>query len=254
MFMKRAVIVTGASVGIGRATAKAFGREGDYIIVGYVNDKAGAELTRRSIMDSGGKAEIFKADVSREEETKALVNFCVATYGCLDILINNAGITEFIPFSDLDSATAEVWDKLYRTNVEGAFFCSREAAKVMKQHNGGSIVLLASRAGLGPVGSSLPYSVSKAAVIHLTKCLAVTLGPEIRVNCISPGAIDNTRWNKACPNYDHEQYLVNSSKAAKLGRVGQPDDIANAIVFITSEKASYCTGSVLTVDGGSSLA
>ncbi len=253
MMKDKVVLVTGASVGIGRAAAIALGSQGARVVVNYVQAEDSARETVEAVIAAGGQAVACQGDVSREADAKRLVDFTVATYGRLDVLVNNAGITAFIPFSDLDGATAEVWDRLYRTNVEGAFFCSREAAKVMKAQGKGSIINLSSRAGMRPVGSSIPYSVSKAAVLHLTQCLAVTLAPEVRVNCISPGVIDNTRWNAGRENFDPDAYRQNAESITPLARMGVPEDIAKAVLYLASEDSSFCTGVNLPVDGGSVL-
>lgn len=253
MMKEKVVLVTGASVGIGRAAAIALGKEGAKVVVNYVHDENSARETMEAVIAAGGEAAICQADVSKEADAKRLVDFAVTTYGRLDVLVNNAGITAFIPFPDLDSATAEVWDKLYRTNVEGAFFCSREASKVMKAQGKGSIINLSSRSGMRPVGSSIPYAVSKAAVLHLTECLAVTLAPEIRVNCVSPGATGNTRWNAGRADFNEERYRANAEKGAPLHRLGAPDDIAKAILYLASDQSSFCTGINVPVDGGASL-
>lgn len=250
---EKVVIVTGASVGIGRAAAIALGEKGASVVVNYARSEDSAKETMEAVIAAGGQAVICQADVSKEADAKKLIDFTVATYGRVDVLVNNAGITAFIPFSDLDSATAEVWEKLYRTNVEGAFFCSREASKVMKAQGKGSIINLASKAGMRPAGSSIPYCVSKAAVIHLTECLAVTLAPEIRVNCVSPGLITNTRWNAGRADFNLEKYLADGAKSAPLNRIGEPDDIAKAILYLASDDSSFCTGVNIAVDGGATL-
>ncbi len=253
MIKEKVVIGTGASVGIGRAAAVALGGQGAKVVVNYVSARDSAQETADAVAAAGGQAVLCQADVSKEADAKRLVEFAVSTYGRLDVLVNNAGITAFIPFSDLDSATAEVWDRLYRTNVEGAFFCSREAAKVMKAQGKGSIINLSSRAGMRPVGSSIPYSVSKAAVLHLTECLAATLAPEIRVNCVSPGTIGGTRWNAGRVGFDEEAYRKNAESHTPLGRLGEPDDIAKAILYLASDDSCFCTGINIPVDGGACL-
>ena len=250
---EKVAIVTGASVGIGRTAAIALGSQGVKVVVNYVKSEESARETMDAVVQAGGQAVICQADVSREDDAKRLVQFAVSTFGRLDILVNNAGITAFIPFNDLESATADVWDRLYRTNVEGAFFCSREAAKVMKAQGNGSIINLSSRAGMRPVGSSIPYSVSKAAVLHLTECLAVTLAPEIRVNCVSPGTIANTRWNDGREGFDPDAYRRQAENSTPLHRMGQPEDIAKAIVYLASDDSSFCTGINIPVDGGACL-
>ncbi|MEA5010138.1 MAG: SDR family oxidoreductase [Angelakisella sp.] len=253
MMERQVVIITGASVGIGRAAAIAFGGQGAKVVVNYVSSEESAKETARAVIEAGGEAALCQADVSNPKDARRLVEFCVETFGRLDVLVNNAGITAFIPFGDLDSVTPEVWEKLYRTNVEGTFFCSREAARVMKPQGKGSIINLSSRAGMRPVGSSIPYGVSKAAILHLTECLAVTLAPQIRVNCVSPGTIGNTRWNQGRPNFDEETYRKNAENYTPMRRLGHPDDIVPAILYLASDASGFCTGINIPVDGGASL-
>ena len=247
---RQVVIVTGAAVGIGRAIAIAFGKRGASVIVNCSRSTEDACETVRLVKEAGGDGHVFQADVANEQQVREMMAFCEKTYGRLDVLVCNAGISKFIPFPDLDGATKEVWDELYQVNVEGMFFCAREASKLMHKNGGGNIVTISSQAGLRAFGSAIPYAVSKAAVVHLTECLAMTLAPDIRVNCVSPGVIENTRWNDGRPGYDPDKARVENSRQIPLKRVGQPEDIAQAVVFLASEEASYCTGVNLVVDGG----
>jgi 3-oxoacyl-[acyl-carrier protein] reductase len=244
------VLVTGASVGIGRQIAIAFARRNAHVVINYKKSEKEAEETLRLVNDSGGKGYLVQADVALDTEATRLVDEAVKILGRLDVLVNNAGVTKFIPFSNLDSVTAAVWDDLYKINVESVFFCSRADAKIMEpQDNGGCIINLASISGMLPRGSSIPYSVSKAAIIHLTKCLAQVLAPKIRVNSISPGTIQNTRWNGTNPNFDLQKYRE-SAESIPLKRLGEPTDIAEAAVYLASESAGYITGINLPVEGG----
>jgi len=248
------VLVTGASVGIGRQTAVAFAKQGAQIVINYRKDEEQAKETLRLVEEAGGKGYLCRADVSDEAEAARLISDAAGLLGGLDVLVNNAGVTKFIPFSDLDSATADVWDSLYKINVESIFFCSRAAAKVMqKQDKGGCIINLASVSGMMPRGSSIPYSVSKAAIIHLTKCLAQVLSPKIRVNSVSPGVVQNTRWNSTNPGFNLETYQAGAA-GIPLKRLGNPEDIAGAVVFLASDAASYITGANIPLEGGMNIA
>lgn len=248
-FHDKIVLVTGAAVGIGRETASAFAAEGATVIVNYSRSEQEALETCRVIRESGGRAYPIQADVSQEDDVLRMMREIESRFGHLDILVNNAGITDFIPFPDLDKANAEVWDRLYNVNVKGVFFCCREAAKLMSGRNGANIVNLSSQAGMRAMGSSIPYSVSKAAVIHLTQCLAVALAPGIRVNCVSPGVIENTRWNAGRKDFSPEENRRENSAHIPLRRLGQPKDVAEAILFLAG-KGDYCNGTILPVDGG----
>ena len=250
--MKRAVI-TGASVGIGRAIAIAFAKKGWEMVINYRSAEDEAAATLKLVEEAGGKGHLVRADVSDDAETKRLMSESAALMGGIDVLVNNAGVTRFIPFGDLDAVTAEDWDFLYKTNVESMFFTSRAAAKVMdKNSEGGSIINLASVSGMLPRGSSIPYAVSKAAIIHLTKILAQVLSPKIRVNSVSPGVIANTRWNADNPNFNPENYQAGAANVP-LGRLGRPEDIAEAVLFLASDASCYITGANVPVEGGMNI-
>ena len=241
------VLVTGASVGIGRETAVAFAKQGAQVVINYNRSEADANETLHLVEAVGGKGYLAKADVSDEAAATELICEAANIMGGLNVLVNNAGITRFIPFDDLDAVTTEDWDVLYKTNVESIFFCCRAAAKLMPE--GSCIINLASVSGMLPRGSSIPYSVSKAAIIHLTKCLAGVLSPKIRVNCVSPGVIQDTRWNSTNPNFNIESYQ-SGAESVPMKRLGLPSDIASAVLYLASEQASYVTGINLPVEGG----
>ena len=244
------VLVTGASAGIGRETAVAFARQGAQVVINYKSSEADAQKTLRLVESAGGKGFLAKADVSNEAAAAGLVREAERLMHGLNVLVNNAGITRFIPFADLDAATADIWDVLYKNNVESIFFCCREAAKVMPE--GSCIVNLASVAGMLPRGSSIPYAVSKAAIIHMTKCLATVLAPKIRVNSVSPGIIQNTHWNEVNPSFNPDKYRARA-ETVPMKRLGEPGDVAAAILYLASGQASYITGANLPVEGGSSV-
>jgi len=246
----KVALVTGAAVGIGRAIAVAFGREGARVAVNYSRSRAEAEATAAQVKQAGGEAVLVQADVAKDGEVTAMVESVLHTFGQLDILVNNAGITAFVDFADLDGLTDEVWDRLYGVNVKGTFFCCRAVAPTMKKQGAGRIINLASVSGLAPSGSSIAYCCSKAAVVQLSKCLARTLGPEIRVNAIAPGFIAETRWNVGRPNLDAA--AAKAAQAAVLKRVGRAEDVAEAALFLAS-RGDFMTGDVLVVDGGRQL-
>jgi 3-oxoacyl-[acyl-carrier protein] reductase len=251
--MAQRVLVTGASVGIGRQTALFFARHGGEVVINYRQAREEAEETLALVKKAGGTGSVIQADVSQEAEAARLIREAAEVLGGLDVLVNNAGTTRFIPFPDLDAVTPEIWDSLYKTNVESIFFCCRAAAKIMAaQETGGSIVNLSSIAGMLPRGSSIPYSVSKAAIIHLTKCLANVLAPKVRVNSVSPGVIQNTRWNSANPGFDPKTYQAGSQNIP-LKRLGEPEDIAAAIYYLASPDAGFVTGVNLPVEGGAAI-
>jgi 3-oxoacyl-[acyl-carrier protein] reductase len=247
----KVALVTGAAVGIGRAIAVAYGREGAKVVVNYSKSRAEAEETAALVRNAGGEPLLVQADVSRDAEARAMVARALDAFGHIDILVNNAGITAFVDFADLEGLTDDVWDRLYQVNVKGTFFCCRAAAASMKKQGHGRIINLASVAGLAPLGSSIAYCCSKAAVVQLSKCLAKTLGPEILVNVIAPGFIAETRWNVGRPNLDAT--IAKVAQGAPLKRVGAPEDIADAALFLAT-RGDFMTGDVMVVDGGRFIA
>jgi 3-oxoacyl-[acyl-carrier protein] reductase len=243
----KVAIVTGAAVGIGRAIAVAYGREGAKVVVNYSRSKAEADETARLVKAAGGEPLLVQGDVSVDAQARALVAQTLQRFGRVDVLVNNAGITRFVDFADLEGLTDEVWDRLYAVNVKGTFFCCRAAVEPMKKQGRGRIINLASVAGLAPNGSSIAYCCSKAAVVQMSKCLAKTLGPEIQVNVLAPGFIAETRWNVGRPNL--EATKDKAAQGAPLKRVGTAEDIADAALFLAT-RGDFMTGDVMVVDGG----
>ncbi len=246
----KVALVTGAAVGIGRAIAVAYGREGARVVVNYSQSKKEAEETAGLVKRAGGQPLALQADVAQDRQVRGMVAQTLERFGRIDILVNNAGITAFVDFPDLDGLTEEIWDRLYAVNVKGTFFCCRAVAEPMRRQGRGHIINIASVAGIQPQGSSIAYSTSKAAVIHLSKCLARTLGPEIRVNVIAPGFIADTRWNVGRPNLD--QVMQRMEQGVPLKRVGKAEDVADAALFLAT-RGDFMTGEVMVVDGGRAL-
>jgi 3-oxoacyl-[acyl-carrier protein] reductase len=246
----KTTIVTGAAVGIGREIAVAIGREAGQVVVNYSKSRKEAEATAALVEEAGGKALLVQANVARDEQAKSLIQQTLDWTGRVDVLINNAGITARVPFENLDALTDEVWSRLYDVNVKGTFFCCRAAVEPMRKQGVGRIINLGSVAGIRPTGSSIAYCASKAALIHMSQCLAKTLGPEIRVNVIAPGFIDDTRWNEGVPNLD--TIRQGAAATTPLKRVGLPADIAETALYLASG-AEYTTGAVIVVDGARQL-
>jgi NAD(P)-dependent dehydrogenase (short-subunit alcohol dehydrogenase family) len=201
---------------------------------------------------AGGRAAPIQADVSKDAQVRAMVSQTVERFGRIDVLVNNAGITHRAAFDNLDALDGEVWDRLYSTNVKGAFFCSRAVTETMRRQGEGRIIYIASVAGLRPGGSSIAYCASKAAMIQVAQCLAKTLGPEIRVNTIAPGMIDETRWNSDLSASQLDAMRSSTAQGTPLKRVGLAADVAEAALYLACG-ADYMTGSVLVVDGGRQL-
>jgi len=241
----KVAVVTGGGTGIGRATGIALAKRGATVIVNYSRSRIDAEETVQWIRDQGGQAVAVQADVSRDGEVRQLVQTVVRQFGSVDLLVNNAGITRHLPMDDLEAAAEEVWDELLAVNVKGMFFCARAVAPYMKQKKQGAIVNLGSIAGQTGLGSSLPYAVSKAAVHGLTKSLAHALAPDIRVNCIVPGAVATRWWT------GKEDQMNRLAPNLPLQRISTPDDIAAMICSVLEQEA--ITGQIITVDSGQTL-
>jgi NAD(P)-dependent dehydrogenase (short-subunit alcohol dehydrogenase family) len=243
----KVAIITGASSGIGKATALLFGREGAKVVVNYSHSADEADEVVNSILKSGGEAIAIKADVSKEHEVKAMIEETIKKYGKIDILHNNAGVELQKPIT---ITSEEEWNKVLDINLKGMFHCSKYALSYMKE--GGVIVNTASVAGLFGSANLSAYCASKGGVIALTKALALEYAPnKIRVNCICPGAIDTPmlrRFIDASPDPKATEKQFTSMHP--LGRLGQPEDIARAALFLASDSSSFITGHSLVVDGG----
>ncbi|MCM1118118.1 MAG: 3-oxoacyl-ACP reductase FabG [bacterium] len=239
----KVAIVTGGSRGIGFATVQAFLKEGAAVVLcasrQETADKAVAQL-REEFPDA--KVEGIWPDLSSYEQVKAAFDKVAEQYGGLDILVNNAGVSESTPFSDY---TEETFDKVMDLNVKGTYNCSRAAAELMEKRGGGVILNTSSMVSITGQPSGVAYPTSKFAVNGFTLSLARELGPKgIRVNAVAPG-ITETDMMKAVPKEVIEPMIAR----IPLRRLGQPEDIANAFVFLASEKASYISGVILSVDG-----
>lgn len=239
----RTVIITGASGGIGTAISDAFALSGYNVVLGYNSSEKAAQELCCQLKEKGCKAECFKADVSDPAHAQALVNFAKETFGGADILINNAGIAQQKLFTDI---TDEDFNKMCDVNVKSVFNCSRAVLPLMIHNKWGRIINISSMWGVCGASCEVHYSASKAAVIGMTKALAKEVGPSgITVNCIAPGLID-TPMNK---NLD-EETIKALCEETPVGRVGTPQDVANAVLFFADEASSFVTGQVLGVDGG----
>jgi len=244
----KAAVVTGATRGVGRATALMLARGGCDVLVNYSRSKAEAESVAGEVSALGVKGVPFKCDVHVDAECRAMMDFAQKTFGRLDVLVNNAGTTQFIAHSNLEAVTDEVWDQILGVNLRGSFYCVRAARPHMEKNGGGAVVNVTSVAGVAGIGSCIPYCCSKAALNNMTVTLARALGPKIRVNAVAPGFIEG-EWLKQGFGDRYAQVKAANEARCVTGRVSQPDDIAAAIMsFITGSE--QVTGQVLTVDGG----
>ncbi|WP_042198663.1 SDR family NAD(P)-dependent oxidoreductase [Paenibacillus camerounensis] len=240
-YANKIVIVTGAGRGIGRAVAAAYAAEGAKVVVAELESALG-QKTAKEITAAGGHAEYVSCDVSREDQIIALVAHTAEKYGTVDILVNNAGIANPHAAS-LYELSADDWDKVLNTNARSVFLATREAAKHMRRNpGGGSVVNLSSTRALMSEPDTEAYAASKGAITALTHAMAVTLGKDgITVNCISPGWIETGDYS-GLREADHKQHPA--------GRVGKPEDIARACLYLTAPENNFITGAQLVIDGG----
>jgi ketoreductase RED2 len=234
-------LVTGSSSGIGAATARAFADAGSAVLVNSARSVSEGEAVAGSLPD----ALYVQGDITEASTPERLVAAALNRWGRLDTLVNNAGTTAVIPHHDLAAASVDVWRRIFEVNVFGTWSMSVAAMPALREAHG-SVVNVASVAGVRPVGSSIPYASSKAALNHLTVLLAKVVGPEVRVNAVAPGLVD-TPWTA---DWDVIRQAV--QQIAPLRRSGQPEDIAEVILSLA--RSSYVTGQVLVVDGGMSIA
>ncbi len=240
----RGALVTGGSGDLGMAICRALAAAGTDVAVGYVGDRERADKTCQLVEGLGRRAYAVQIDQADPAAVESAVAAAAQQLGRLDILVNNAAWNIGIPFPELDRLTTEVWDRIYATNVRGPFQLARVAAGHMRQSGAGRIVNIASVAGLRPSGSSIAYATSKAALIHLTRCLAVALAPEIAVNCVAPGLIEGTRMAKRLP----PAVAQSARDLAVLRRTSSAEDIADQVV--TFCRADTVTGQTVAIDGG----
>ena len=241
----KVAIVTGGSSGIGKATAIAFAREGAKVVVASRREKEGQE-TVKQVQSAGSEGFFIKTDVSKETDVSAMVEKTIATYGHLDYAFNNAGI-EQIP-TPLVEQTEETFDQVMDINVKGVWLCMKHQIPQMLVNGGGVIVNMSSIAGM--IGASgLPiYVASKHAVLGLTKSVALEYAKEgIRINAVCPGMIETDLLDRAFANQEVKERLI---AMHPIGRVGKPEEIAEAVVWLCSDKASFVTGQSLPLDGG----
>lgn len=238
-------LVTGGNGGLGQRICHALAREGVHIAVMYAKSRDQAESVARELASSYQiNAAAFACDIADGAAVDRLVNDVKAHFGHLDILVNDAAYNIAIPFPDLDGLTQEVWDKIMAVNLTGPMRLMKAVAQTMKAQGRGRIVNIASVAGLGPTGSSIAYAVSKAGLIHLTRCMAVAMAPETIVNCIAPGLLEGTR---ATSNLRVE-HIERSAAASLLKKPADKDDCADMVV--TMCRTETMTGQTIVIDSG----
>jgi len=247
----KTAIVTGSAVGVGRATALDLARRGANIVINYSRSEDDAKEAVRQVEALGAKALLVRTDVSVDAEVRSMVQQTVDTFGSVDVLVNNAAMTHFVNFADLEGMKEEYWDRILAVNLKGAFFCCRAVAESMRKTGRGAIVNVASIAGIRAIGSSIAYAASKAGLINMTVALARVLAPEVRVNAVAPGFID-TRWLREGLAAVYEPAKAQTAERTPLKRVASPEDVSQIILSLI-EGADFVTGQCVVVDGGNAI-
>jgi 3-oxoacyl-[acyl-carrier protein] reductase len=240
----KTAFVTGGSGDLGGAIARALAAAGVNVAVSYVGHLEGATATVDAVQATGRQGLAVPLDQRDVVTIDVAVEKVVGAFGRVDILVNNAAWNIGVPFPDLEALTAEIWDRVLETNLRGPYLLARAFAPYLRAHGAGRIVNIASVGGLYPASSSIAYSTSKAGLIHLTRCLAVALAPDVTVNCIAPGLIEGSRMAQRIP----EEVVQRARNQVVLGRVASAQDIAEQVV--TFCRAESITGQVLVIDGG----
>lgn len=244
----KGAIVTGSATGVGRETALALARRGCGVLINYTRSKAEAEETYEAVREIGVKCVLQAGDVSRDEDCRMLAQRAAAELGRIDVLVNNAGTTSFIPHHDLEAVKAEDFARIMAVNLQGPFQMVRAARAALEASGSGHVVNVSSVAGLRAIGSSIPYCASKAALNNLTVSLARALAPKIRVNAVAPGFITG-RWLKGGLGDSYDAVMKHQQSKTPLGRVCEPQDVADAILSLITGSA-LVTGHIMPVEGG----
>jgi NAD(P)-dependent dehydrogenase (short-subunit alcohol dehydrogenase family) len=247
-FKGEVAVVTGAASGIGEATAIAFAQEGAGVVI-VDTDREQGEVVAKKIEEQGGDVLVVPTDVARENEVQGMVEDVTARWGRLDVLVNNAGIYYQ---ADVVDTPFEVWNDVLAVNLSGPFLCTKYAVPVMIRGGGGAVVNVASEAGLVGIKGQVAYNVSKGGMIALTRSCAVDLaGQGVRVNCVCPGTSDTPLVREAVNRASDPAAARRALEEVRpLNRLGKPEEIAAAILYLASSEAGYATGAILSVDGG----
>jgi 3-oxoacyl-[acyl-carrier protein] reductase len=247
----KAAIVTGASRGVGAATAKALAQGGCSVLINYAQSAEAAEAVWEELKAYGVGALLYQGDIAEDAVCRGMVEAAVAEFGRLDILVNNAGTTRFIPAHDLEAVTDEVWSRLMAVNLKAPFQCARAAQPHLEDAGSAEIVSVASVAAFTGRGSCIPYCASKGALVTMTKSLARLMGPSIRVNAVAPGFIKGD-WLRKGVGENYDAFVAEKEAEAPLQNSCRPEDVADAILSLITG-SDLVTGETLTCDAGHTL-
>jgi NAD(P)-dependent dehydrogenase (short-subunit alcohol dehydrogenase family) len=243
----KSVVVSGAAFGIGRATATKFAQEGASLLVQDIQERPLLAL-RDELQATGAGVEAVVGDISQVEDCRAMIQAAVEAYGRVDVVVANAGI---IPLGDVLESTVEDWEKVMAIDGRGMFLTCKYAIEAMLKTGGGSIICLSSISGMAGQSRQAAYGPAKFVATGLAKHLAVEWASRgIRVNAVAPGTINTERVKRLPEEPGGPEYLEEIKKAHPMGRLGEPEEVANAILFLASDEASFITGAILPVDGG----
>ena len=237
----KTILITGGAKGIGKAIAYEFAKKGYNVVITYKTSEEEATRIKEELTNYGKTVEIYKADVSKKDDVKKLVEFTLNKFGKIDVLVNNAGISEIIPFAEMEE---ENWDNMINNNLKSVYLMSKEVIENMIHNKDGHIINISSVWGINGASCEVHYSAAKAGIIGFTKALAQEMGPSnIKVNSIAPGII-NTDMNKELSKEDIEEI----QEEIPIGEIGKAEDVAKTAVFLA--ESDYITGEVIRVDGG----
>ncbi|MFQ6066028.1 MAG: SDR family NAD(P)-dependent oxidoreductase [bacterium] len=245
---RKSAVITGGAMGIGKAIARLFSREGCRVVIADINEEKGAE-TQKEIEEQGGRCLFIRCDVARADEVRNMAQKAVSFCGSINILVNNAGIWRPGRVTDL---TEETWDQVLNTNLKGIFLVSKEIIPYMQEEGGGSIINVASVAGLVGSREASAYNASKGGIVNLTRGMALDFAKDnIRVNCICPGLIDTAQGDMVVGHYAPGKDPKTAKESWQpLARAGIPQDVAKLALYLASDESSFATGSIFVIDGG----
>ncbi|MGE0758649.1 MAG: SDR family NAD(P)-dependent oxidoreductase [Pirellulaceae bacterium] len=242
----KVALVTGGGTGVGRSTVLQLARRGFHVAVNYSRSRDDAEATAEAARQLGVRALPVACNVAEDGAVREMIRTCEREFGRLDVVVNNAGTTHFVTHTDLEAMSEAKWDEILAVNLKGPFFVSRAAIPLLRASGGGSIVNVASVAGVAGSGSSIAYAASKGGLITMTKSLAKAFAPDIRVNAVCPGPIVS-RWLA-----DHQDMIEAAIRVTPLKKASSTDDIADVVTFLACD-AGMMTGQALIVDGGRTM-